>query len=232
MEKEKKIIHIMYGGLGDNLQYSTLPEKFVEKGFDVYISDKSEWRNQEIYDLVWALNPYVKGLSSDIPNSGSVKRYISISDDFSIIEDWEAIHKLKPTNKYPKIYYQPRFVEAYADKTFIDLHYSSTYYDENKLNKLVNEIPGDDIVKILFSSAVASKKCDCRRFKKSIIINSIFDYCDLIYSCKKLHTLFTGNSVLASAIIQDGEKKCECIVNQHYFDTKNYIFDNINYTIC
>ena len=232
MERQKKIIHIMYGGLGDNLQYSTLPKKFVEKGFDVYIADNSQWRNQEIYDLVWALNPYVKGLSSDIPNSGSVKKYLSISDDFSVVENWEAIHALKPTNKYPKIYYQPKFIEAYANKTFIDLHYSSTYYDKEKLNKLVNEIIDEDIIEITFASKVATKRGTDIQFKNKIVINSIFDYCDLIFSCKKLYTLFTGNSVLASAIIQDGEKKCDCIVNEHYFNSKIYIFDNINYTIC
>lgn len=221
----------MYGGLGDNLQFSTLPEMLTKKGFDVYISDQSQWRNQEIYDLVWGLNPYVKGISNEITNCGSVKKYASISEDFSIIEDWEVIHSLKPTNKYPKIYYQPKFVEKYANKTFIDLCYSSTYYDEKKLTEAVNKIIDEDIIEITFSSKVATKRGTDIEFKNRIVINSIFDYCDLIFSCKKLHTLFTGNSVLASAIIQDGEKKCDCIVNEYFFNSKIYIFDNINYTV-
>jgi hypothetical protein len=182
--------------------------------------------------LVWGLNPYVKGISNEITNCGSVKKYASISEDFSIIEDWEAIHSLKPTNKYPKIYYQPKFVEKYANKTFIDLCYSSATYDDKKLTEAVNKIVDEDMIEITFKSKVATKRGTNIKFKNSIVLESLFDYCDLIFSCKKLHTLFTGNSVLASAIIQGGEKKCDCIVDHSKYDHKIYLFDNINYTIC
>ena len=31
------VIYQQYGGLGDNLQYSTLPELYSKQGYDVYI---------------------------------------------------------------------------------------------------------------------------------------------------------------------------------------------------
>ena len=37
-----KILAQPWGGLGDNLQFSTLPEKFSEKNIEVFISDKKE----------------------------------------------------------------------------------------------------------------------------------------------------------------------------------------------
>jgi hypothetical protein len=55
------VIHQQYGGLGDNLQYSTLPELYSKQGYDVYIHTNNVVRNKEIHDLVWELNPYIKG---------------------------------------------------------------------------------------------------------------------------------------------------------------------------
>ena len=51
-----------HGGLGDSLQFSTLPEEFAkQKGRKTYIVPDAPFRNQEIYDLVWGKNPYVLG---------------------------------------------------------------------------------------------------------------------------------------------------------------------------
>ena len=47
------ILAAFHGGLGDNLQFSTLPEEFYkQQGRDTYISSQASFRNQEIYDLV------------------------------------------------------------------------------------------------------------------------------------------------------------------------------------
>jgi len=56
---KKIIISQPWGGLGDNLQYSTLPELFSKKGYDVYISNNNKVRNNEIFDLIWKMNPYI-----------------------------------------------------------------------------------------------------------------------------------------------------------------------------
>ena len=51
-----------HGGLGDALQFSTLPEEFYkQEGRKTYIVEDAPFRNQEIYDLVWGKNPYVLG---------------------------------------------------------------------------------------------------------------------------------------------------------------------------
>ena len=43
-----------HGGLGDALQFSTLPEEFYkQEGRKTYIVEDAPFRNQEIYDLVW-----------------------------------------------------------------------------------------------------------------------------------------------------------------------------------
>ena len=54
-----------WGGLGDNLQFTTLPKLFSEKGIDFFLSQSNTYRNSEIYDFCWAKNPYVKGVSNN-----------------------------------------------------------------------------------------------------------------------------------------------------------------------
>ena len=70
---KSKIINIDFGGLGDHLQFSTLPEEFFKKykkKVKTYIFENSSFRNKEIYDLVWKKNPFIYGISKSKPNSG------------------------------------------------------------------------------------------------------------------------------------------------------------------
>ena len=112
----KVIIHQPWGGLGDNLQYSTLPELFSRKGFDVYISVNNKVRNQEIFDLVWGQNPYVKGISVDSPNAGECKNWNWPSEEQNeySMHRIEMSHGFEKTNFFPKIYYVPQNVPTMA----------------------------------------------------------------------------------------------------------------------
>ena len=106
--KEDIIIEQPDGGLGDNLAYTTLPELYSQLGHKVYISSKNAYRNNQIYDLVWKLNPYVEGIS-DLPQNAGISR-TPIGGDTQFIKRVELGHGL--TNgyrKYPVIYYKPKY---------------------------------------------------------------------------------------------------------------------------
>ena len=67
------LIKAYHGGLGDCLQFSTLPEQFSkQQGRNTYVLDESNFRNKEIYDLVWGCNPYIKGVKSGHWNAGDI----------------------------------------------------------------------------------------------------------------------------------------------------------------
>ena len=60
MNKKNKVIFGQpWGGLGDNLAYSNLPQLYSQAGKEFYISRFNYVRNKEIYDLVWKRNPFV-----------------------------------------------------------------------------------------------------------------------------------------------------------------------------
>ena len=65
------------GGLGDQLQFSTLPEEFYkQQARETYIADGSEFRNKEIYDLVWGKNPYIKGVKEGKRTAGDIPEIV------------------------------------------------------------------------------------------------------------------------------------------------------------
>jgi len=129
------LIKAYHGGLGDCLQFSTLPEQFSkQQGRDTYVIDESNFRNKEIYDLVWGCNPYIKGVKSGHWNAGDIPeiRFTNENGYQSCIKNWEELHGLKPTNEYPKIYYEPKKVEGYEDCILVDLSSISLRHDGDK----------------------------------------------------------------------------------------------------
>jgi hypothetical protein len=116
-----QVIWEPWGGLGDALQYSTLPEMFnKELGVETYLSNSYVTRNPEITDLVWGTNPYIRGWSSLKATAGSVVNYIPVIGR-SFIESIEENHGLTGRNFRPRIYYRPSISKSLYGKTLIDL---------------------------------------------------------------------------------------------------------------
>ena len=134
------ILSAYHGGLGDNLQFSTLPEEFhKQQGRDTYIWSQASFRNSEIYDLVWGHNPYVKGIKDGDWSAGDTPdRHRVIESD--CISNWEALHGLKPTNKYPKIYYEPKKISSFDNVILVDLSSISITYDSKEILDLYDVI--------------------------------------------------------------------------------------------
>ena len=261
------IIRQPWGGLGDNLQFSTLPELYAAKGHDVYISRYNTVRNPEIHDLVWGCNPYIKGYSDNTPNCGAPPYHFLKHP--CIVTAWEVQFGFGEINKYPKIYYDYQHVDSLKDKVLIDLSYTTNTFDSKIVVPIVNRListifRGKKACQVVFktdfqpnftrkeapvqshfgyeANSILSKTAakDAKEglphfvFKNRIELNlpdfevcNIFDYCDAISCAYGFITLFSGASVLASAIRQDEETPMIYVL-KHTTDGI-YIFDNIHY---
>jgi hypothetical protein len=196
------IIYQPWGGLGDNLQYSTLPKLYTELGYNVYISKSNSCRNKEIKKLVWDLNPYIKGESELPPNAGSCKHYRMVYED-NCMKNMELCHGLSNGNsKYPEIYYKPNKImdlenTLVYDVTSISVKYSNEYI-QTTFNSVFKKYPELKRKLVRFNNI---DNINVPFFSDEIIeINNIYEYCDIISSCKVFVCLFSGNSVLASGI--------------------------------
>ena len=231
--KEDIIIYQPWGGLGDNLQFTTLPELYKKAGHKVYISSKNAYRNNELYDLIWKLNPYVDGISDLPENAGSVKGIDGPHEHF--IRNVEYSHGLTDGYRdYPVIYYNPKKLDNIDNFIFYDTTSISTNPTDEQLSKSFQSVFSKNphlVPRRIEFSNIKNRAVEGLSHEP-YILNSIYEYCDLLHSCKAFICGYSGSSVLASAIKQDASNpEIYCFTNtdpEKYFI---YKFKNINYSI-
>lgn len=234
-----RILHQPWGGLGDNLQYSTLPGLYSEKGDKFYISKDNVYRNPEIYELVWALNPYVSGISNKPYNVGACKNYSRSNSQKSIIYNQEIMHGFEGKNDLPIIYYKPKNISNMNDKIFVDISAVSgdpIIPKDNlkevviaKYPKIEEKIKNLNVVVPLFKNHISQNHKINLNIKYDYVaeIESLFQYCDVIHSCYCFLCSFSGQSVLAAAL---NKFNTLCFTPQKY-EHNDYRFSNIKYFI-
>ena len=249
----KKILYINWGGLGDHLSFSTLPEVFHKNGFDCYISDKSVFRDMKHYDLIWKSNPYIKGVSSDEANCGHIENWglalnnvVEFNTSLSIHKNIENLYGMNGDSDYPKIYYKPNNLKEYNDYIFLDLNAASVANYSHNTNVILNHLESFKNEKVIYSlseNSYGKSVIDINLLNsygfKPIQTNGIFNYTDLIYSSKRFICLWSGGAHLSTAIKQSykSELQIDCLkadsgvpgwgtTNKSFFwyDCVNYIY--------
>ena len=222
----KEIIIETCGGLGDNLQKSTIPRMLTEAGYSVYVnySHNNGWiHTEDIKRIVWEMNPYVRGFTDREPlvRAGGPP---NVNDDF--IKNWESYYDLEPKNSYPEIYYKPNKVEGIS--VIFDLSWLSCSY-----------VP--ETVKLMAESLLEEyKNLDCKQISsiyqynnveldiEKVWCDSIYDMVDVLYSAGVVITLSSGPHMLAAAI-HKGAISQYCILPDRFPEFPHYILPNIKY---
>jgi hypothetical protein len=138
-----------WGGLGDNLGFTNLPELFNASGIAFYISRLNYTRNKDIYDLCWGHNEFVKKLKRTIPNIGfkilDESGYKVFDEKYNIVQNVNVAHGFDPGYGYPKIKLPSNIknisnehfdhvVDFKAHSILNDSHFS---YDEESFNEKI-----------------------------------------------------------------------------------------------
>jgi hypothetical protein len=192
------IIKIEYGGLGDHLFFSHLPRIAKTTGGyqKVYISNLSEYRHPDYRKLVWELNPYVDGFCDE---DGSYPQITTIPPDMNLldmimlkmgIDDGARFHE-------PEIFCRPNLIPQLKGKQVFDPNYISNAgaISNKKLVRYLNESGGVDL-----QMRVRNKSYGVQKGIPFIDSSDIFNYCDIIASCKRFFCLTSGGATLAAAI--------------------------------
>ena|ERR1035437_609192 len=138
MKKEKLILQIKYGGLGDHLFYSHIPRIAKETGaYDkVYISNLSEFRHPDYKRLIWEKNSHVDGFTDE---KGLEMLVVDKKPDLNILDmvmlglgldDGKRFHE-------PEMYFKPECKNELSNKSVYDPNYVSMvgYFGSSKLQK-------------------------------------------------------------------------------------------------
>ena len=191
----QKNLLIPNGGLGDSLQFSTLPEEFVrQKKIKVFIHKNSQFRNKEIFKLVWKMNPYVTGITKKKSNAGLIneKKY---KKKYNVVENAENSNGLKIKNIYPKIYYKPKKLKLkrlkfkkffLVDLSGISIHYTNNEFIKikQKIKNLQKKYQDCSFISVKFKKKISNQKKlglleKTKVFiKKKLLTNSILSFGD------------------------------------------------------
>jgi hypothetical protein len=237
MKFDEVTIQQPWGGLGDNLQFSMLPEICRENNIKCYISKKNTYRNQEIKDFVWGRNPFIDGENNKEYNFNNLN--LQIHKVYNVVEAIQYDYGFEKVCHYPKIYYTPNDIKDLNNKTLIDLSAFSIgkEYDQDKLRQIIKNFNLDpdntlsiDLPNVKYGTFYKPSK----KFKK-ITITSLSNYADVIFSSKRFITLYSGQACLASTI-KHQTKKDDLDINVITLDRflpKNhplgFVFKNTNY---
>lgn len=232
-----------WGGLGDNLQFTTLPRLFSDAGEKFYISIHNKYRNSEIYNFCWRDNPYVLGVVDQQPTVGSCAPDIGKGVTDNIVSAAEIRHGFSGEGRYPEIYYDAKTIEGMEDKILVDLSAHTLinngldkFYNVDSLFDLVDgSIPRENVRFVTFKNVDIPYLSGGFDFEEQEIeIESIFQYADLIHSCKEYYCLYSGGNSMAAAIKHrcNSNVKINCFLHgtvQEHLDKAFFIFDNVNY---
>jgi hypothetical protein len=239
MNYSKIIIEQSWGGLGDNLQFSMLPEICKNNNIKCYISKNNKYRNDEIKNFVWGKNPYIDG---EIENNilFDFNKLYSYGDKvYNVVEAIQMYYGFKNVCHYPKIYYTPNKIENLENKTLVDLSIFSiaAEYDKNKLTQIIKNfnLNPDKTLSVELPNVKYPTFFKISKDIKTIKINSLEEYADAIYSCERFITLYSGQACLASTIKHQTQKNSLDInvITLDRFLPKNnpigFVFKNTNY---
>lgn len=176
------IISQPWGGLGDNLQFSTIPEAAYNLGIDVYVSNYNTYRNPDIKKLVWDSNPYVKGVVDAPGNTGCL-----LGGAGNTIQLWEKQLLGSVFNNRPKLYYTPKKITELHSRIVVD----SNAHAANS---------GEAVATISMKHPDALYlNCAAPSTGDSITSSDIFEWVDMITSAKEFVCQHSGGSVVAAA---------------------------------
>jgi hypothetical protein len=194
------IIKVRYGGLGDHLFWSHLPR--IAKTYGgyqyVYISNQSVYRYNDYRKLIWEMNPYVDGFCDEDgpdPNFAGIPPDANILDMLMIfmgLDDGKRFHE-------PEIFYKPKLRKELAEARIFDPNYLSNAgaVSNRTLLRYLKESGGVD-----YQMRVRDRSFGVQREIPILNSANVFEYCDIIASCRDFLCLTSGGATLAAALGQ------------------------------
>lgn len=243
-------------GLGDHAVYSTLPERFTQLGYNVYLDQDTQPSNPEIGDLIWGCNPYIVGVSDKKPTVGYSRQglFYEIANrlpGYRSIEAMERAHGLPPPySMAPKMigrgydgreYYHPKPTRFdLAETVLVDFSAVSSRVGRERVTEALKMMKArfrDPLMmQVMHPSWVVVNQE--RIIDSAYQCTSIFEYVDMLTECAAWIGSEAGGQSLASAVrgefdVYDEDARPEIVVTSHRktFNSRGYTYRNADYRV-
>jgi hypothetical protein len=202
------VIQVIYGGVGDHLVYSSLPELlWKQKKIQVFLSNSSIFRNSQIFEYVWAKNPFVK---------------MTDEKGWFIHQPLDIIRQCRTINQYliqlfnlegddaPKLYYQPAVIPELEGQVVVDCSCGPSgkangYFDpefyEAYLNYLEKNTPSFVLLTYpdLVLNGILQKKVIEKFRPRTYPIRGLEELSNALFSASRRCLLYSGSASIAAA---------------------------------
>lgn len=234
-------------GLGDHAIYSTLPERLTKLGYTVWLDADTSCSNDEVFDLFWRKNPFIKGLSDKKPNVGYCKQglFYEIANrlpGYRSIEAMERAHGLPPPyGLAPKVYYQPKpFKFDLKNFVLVDFSSVSSKIGSRGISEAIRMAQGrfrnPHFLQIMFKKHISLHNPQIG--SQSYLVTSIYEYLDMLNACRGWIGSESGGQSLASAIRGEASVYDEiwhpeivCTMTPQTFNSRGYTYANVDYHV-
>jgi len=231
-----------WGGLGDNLQLTVIPELCKAHNIKCFLSNHNAYRNPGIHDFVWKDNKNISGYTDEPAEF----QHTLINPKHNIVQAVQLGYGFEPITEYPVVDYVPNKIDEYKNKTLIDFSACSIreQYNFDNLNSIITNynLSHQETLVVTHSTMPAYSILDKTLDSfECIDVTDLYTYSDILYSCKKFITLFSGQSVLASTIKNKMNTDMEIDVllcpmhgDPNFFHPDHnigYTFSNTNYIV-
>lgn len=203
-----------YDGLGDHLVFSHIPRIAKETGKyeKVYVSNHMKYGRPEYKDLVWGLNPWIDGFTDEkgtfvhtIQFNRVLEKWIDLCEGINLMDSIMLLHGLDNDvrDHVPECYYKPekrKDLEWLSDKTLLDVGsrtISTEFFDTNTFLGMLREQGCSPDFYIVAQGLTNSLRVDSNQ---TITPKDIYDWCDIMASCKEYVCFNSGGYWLSGAL--------------------------------
>ena len=225
----KVVIGEPRGGLGDALLYSTLPELFAYDGHEVWVN--AHPRNQEVARLLYSDNPYITGMTAEAPTAGCVhdrEFFPKARLHRSPIGFIEALHGFDESSERPKIYYTPKERPDVADLVFADPRSISQQFPAEVFHAFSDRLFEREEITVLESRNSGVNGAEALARSRRYIVKDIYEYIDIIASCRAFLSTESGGHSLAASVRYDG---IYALCTTAHMNSRFFVYPGVNYTV-
>lgn len=183
-----------YGGLGDQLFYTHIPELIKTRfpNANINVTCRRKLRSASTFEFVWGSNPYVDSFERDLQVDSPVEAIEFNKNDNLLARLAKNLGFDCECTIAPKLYREIEKLPQFADKVVIDPNYNS-YVGAYSKKKVKEYLSGFDNVVVLNNPGWLNLDSDYQTA-------GIEEYAAIIKSCKEFICFTSGGATLASAL--------------------------------